>query len=164
MADIPETERTKVIIDVLLHDYDAMRAEIVSRTSSRFQLVGLTAVAATLATANWAHGWDVLWVILGTVGFGAIIWFIFRLFINRCAARVLQIEDEINNMLKTSRNDPTLIWESYFLHIQWWPFQGWAESKYAMRKRWDGERQRDRRAQSQMEDEGFPAHGASPSP
>jgi hypothetical protein len=76
MADIPEPERTKLIIDVLLHDYEAMRAEIVSRTSSRFQLMGLTAVAATLGTAKWASGWDIFWIILGTVVFGAIIWFI----------------------------------------------------------------------------------------
>jgi hypothetical protein len=140
MADIPEPERTKVIVDVLLHDYDAMRAEIVSRTSSRFQLVGLAAVAATLATAKWASGWDVFWVILGTVIFGAIIWFIFRLFINRCAARVLQIEDEINNLLNTPSDDPVLIWETYFQHIRWRSFQGWAESKTAMRSRWDSER------------------------
>ena len=139
MAEIPEPERTKVIIDVLLHDYDAMRAEIVSRTSSRFQLVGLAAVAATLVTAKWASGWDVLWISLGTVIFGAIIWLIFRLFINRCAARVLQIEDKINNLLDTSRNGPVLTWESHLMRLRWRSVRGWAESKTAMRNRSDSE-------------------------
>jgi hypothetical protein len=155
MADIPEPEHTRVIIDVLLHDYDAMRAEIVSRTSSRFQLVGLTAVAATLATAKWASGWDILWIILGTVIFGAAIWLIFRLLINRCAARVSQIEDEINNLLDTSGNDPVLTWESRLLRLQWGSFRGWAEKKTAMRNRWNSElAQRSRRTLPQLEDKG----------
>lgn len=118
-----------------------MRAEIVSRTSSRFQLVGLAAVAATLVTAKWASGWDLFWVAFGTVIFGALIWFIFRLFINRCAARVLQIEDEINKLLNTPSNDPVLSWETYILHIRWRSLGGWAESKTAMRRRWDSERE-----------------------
>jgi hypothetical protein len=35
-------------IEVILHEYDSLRAEIVSRTDSRFQLIGFLGLAAVL--------------------------------------------------------------------------------------------------------------------
>jgi hypothetical protein len=104
-------------LDVLLHEYDTLRAEILARTSSRFQLLGLAAVAATLVTAKWGSGnppgLDGLWIALGIAGgtalVAAVIWVVFGFYINRCAARIKQIEKKINDKLG---GEPILIWES----------------------------------------------------
>jgi hypothetical protein len=103
-------------LDVLLHEYDTLRVEILARTSSRFQLLGLAAVAATLVTAKWGSGnlakGDIIKLVAGIVGgtavVAAVIWLVFGLYINRCAARIKQIEEEINNKL----GEPVLIWQS----------------------------------------------------
>lgn len=115
MANAQEADTARHL-DVLLHEYDTLRAEILARTSSRFQLLGLAAVAATLVTAKWGSGnlpgWDIFWIVVGIVGgtavVAAVIWLVFGFYINRCAARIIQIEEEINNKL----GDPVLIWES----------------------------------------------------
>jgi hypothetical protein len=136
MAD-DNDERRKLIIDALFHEYDALRAEIVARTSSRFQLVGLAAVAATLVTAKWAAGWGILLISVGTIIFAAVIWLAFRLYINRCAARLEQIEDQINKQIRQCswpNNQPVLMWESKLLKLHW--FRHPLEKKSAMLVRW----------------------------
>ena len=140
MANSGDADGSALTIEVLLHEYDALRAEIVARTSSRFQLVGLAAVAATLVTAKWAgYWWGITLIILGTAVFAGVIWAAFRLYINRCAARTLQIENEINTQIKqinTQTNESVLIWETHLLPLQW-RRGGWRENKFAMRERWD---------------------------
>lgn len=115
-----DSERTnnEFAIGVLLHEYDTLRAEILARTSSRFQLVGLAAVAATIVTANWGSGKhfrEILWIaIISTTLAAIVIWVLFVFYINRCAGRLIQIEHEINSALGCS----VLIWESY--RIDFW--------------------------------------------
>ncbi len=114
MANSGETERV-LNIDVLLHEYDALRAEILARANSRFQLVGLASVVAALLGAKELHGFDILWIALALFAVAAFIWVGFRLYINRCAARLWQIEHEINDAIK----DTVLKWESHPLPHSW---------------------------------------------
>jgi hypothetical protein len=105
----------ELAISVLLHEYDALRDEIVSRTTSRFNLVGLAAVAATIVTAKSSTHHGIWWIIGWTAGItflvGIPIWLLFGTYINRCAGRLMQIEYELNYALGCS----VLVWESYRL-------------------------------------------------
>jgi len=109
----PDTER----ISALLHEYDALRAEIVARAGSRFQLVALVGVVATLVTAKWASGSTQTWIIIGTlIGTAVtalIIWLAFGTYIDSCASRLIDIENEVNRMLGGL---PVLKWESRIRH------------------------------------------------
>jgi len=129
MPDNQEAGSTALIIDVLLHEYDALRAEILARASSRFQLTGFAAVVATLLGVT--KGVLPSWVVYTTIGLlvvgGIVIWFTFRSYINKCAARVWQIEEEIN----AAMGEPLLIWESHFLALPQ-PL----EAKATTRERW----------------------------
>ena len=103
-------------IEVLLHEYDALRAEVVARASSRFQLLGFaTAAAAVLGiTKEVTNKGFWLWGILIALAVIAIvIWVVFRLYIHRCAGRLREIEKEINDELK----EPALIWETHRLPL-----------------------------------------------
>jgi hypothetical protein len=96
-------------IEVVLHEYDALRDEIVSRTEARFQLVGFLAIAATiLGTTGIAKSsrW-VLIIIVVVVLIG--IWFVFGSYIRRCAIRLREIETWVNNQLG---GESVLRWES----------------------------------------------------
>jgi hypothetical protein len=114
MANSGETSHT-LNIDVLLHEYDALRAEILARANSRFQLLGLAGVIGALLGAKNLHGYDILWISLALLGVAALIWIVFRMYINRCAARVSQIEIEINQAI----DHTTLKWESHPLPHSW---------------------------------------------
>ena len=129
MSDNQETGGAAQAIDVLLHEYDALRAEILARASSRFQLTGFAAVVATLLGVQKSILPTIaIWVIIGVLAVGAIaIWLIFRSYINKCAARVWQIEEEIN----AEMGEPLLIWESHRLSSPR-PL----EAKSAIRNRW----------------------------
>ena len=48
------------VIDVVLHEYDSLRAEILARSDARFQLIGYLGIAATLLgtqISEGARGW-----------------------------------------------------------------------------------------------------------
>jgi hypothetical protein len=130
MADNERTAR-ELAINLLLHEYDALRAEIVARTSSRFQLLGLAAVAATIVTSKWGTGKYqnvIVWgTIIGTILVAAAIWILFGLYINRCAGRLMQIEHELNNALGCD----ALIWESK--RINFW--QSW--TRESAKNKWE---------------------------
>ncbi len=80
MTNTEETDLDRTI-NVLLHEYDTLRAEILARASSRFQLVGLAAVAATIVTAKWGTGKYqnlIVWVTIGaTFAVALVIWLLF---------------------------------------------------------------------------------------
>lgn len=96
-------------IEVVLHEYDALRSEIVSRTESRFGLVGFLVIAATILGATGVADslrWVLIVIVLVLL---AGIWVVFGLYIRRCAERLKEIEASINDQLG---GDPVLTWES----------------------------------------------------
>jgi hypothetical protein len=96
-------------IEVVLHEYDALHNEIVSRMEARFQLVGFLAVAGTILSATGiaeSSRWILIIVVLAVlIG----IWFAFGAYIRRCAVRLREIETWVNDQLG---GDALLRWES----------------------------------------------------
>ena len=88
------------IVEVVLHEYDSLREEVLSRMNSRFQLLGLVSIAATLLgvsglSSHW-H-WVLVIVIAALILLG--LWLYFGFAIKRCAVRLRQIEEEVNGIL-----------------------------------------------------------------
>jgi hypothetical protein len=97
-------------IEVVLHEYDALRDEVLSRTSARFQLLGLLSIAATLlGVSSISRGWH--WVVVVVVALIILLglWLYFGFAIKRCAIRLREIEEEINGKLGGKQ---VLRWES----------------------------------------------------
>jgi hypothetical protein len=105
-------------IDIVLHEYDSLRAEIVSRMDARFQLIGFLAIVATLlGTTDISNLSRTLLVIAALILF-ACVWFLFGFYIKRCAERLREIEEEVNKKL----GDDVLVWESRRLPRGRFPF------------------------------------------
>lgn len=89
-------DREQLIVDLLLHEYDALRAEILARTTSRFQLLGFAAVAVSVLAATTIGGvWKGILIAIIVVA-AAAIWLRFGRYTDRCAARIRGIEATIN--------------------------------------------------------------------
>jgi hypothetical protein len=108
-------------IQILLAEYNTLRAEVIGRTTSGFQLIGIgfAIVALLLSQAvlqpgslatSQAAGWR-FWcvLVLGIVLLGSATWFNLRE-IGRAANRVLLLEKEINERA----GERLLQWESRF--------------------------------------------------
>ena len=96
-------------IEVVLHEYDALRDEIVSRMEARFQLIGFLAIAATILGATGiakSSRWELIIIVLAVlVG----VWFVFGSYIRGCAIRLREIETWVNDELG---GEAVLRWES----------------------------------------------------
>ena len=110
MGNGEEGSSSNGAIDVVLHEYDALRTEILARSDSRFQLIGYLGIAATLLGTQ-ISGESRAWLIgIALAGF-MLIWLRFGFLIRRCAKRLREIEDEVNSklamtVLKWENNQP----------------------------------------------------------
>lgn len=107
MGNVEEASSQSGVIDVILHEYDALRAEVVSRSDARFQLVGFLAIAATLLgtqISEAARGWLIGITVAGFIA----IWLRFGFLMKRCAKRIREIEDYVNDKLGSE----LLVWEN----------------------------------------------------
>jgi hypothetical protein len=85
-------------VEVVLHEYDSLREEVLSRMNSRFQLLGLVGIAATLlGVSGVSKHWHWVFVVVIAILILLGLWLYFGLAIKRCAARLRQIEEEVNN-------------------------------------------------------------------
>jgi hypothetical protein len=107
MGNGEEVSGRSGVIDVVLHEYDSLRAEILARSDARFQLIGYLGIAATLLgtqISEGARGW-LIGIALGSF---IVIWLRFGFLIKKCANRLLEIEAEVNKELHTT----ALVWET----------------------------------------------------
>jgi hypothetical protein len=75
-------------IEVILHEYDSLHSEIVSRTDSRFQLIGFLGLAATLlGITGLSTSARVILIVAALIVFIGI-WVYFGLYIKRCSERL----------------------------------------------------------------------------
>lgn len=109
MGNGEEGSNPNSVIDVLLHEYDALRAEVLARSDARFQLVGYLGIAATLLGTQISKDMRGWLIVIALGGFIAI-WFRFGFLMRKCATRLREIEAEINKKLPTTT--PTLVWET----------------------------------------------------
>ncbi|HZQ28048.1 MAG TPA: hypothetical protein VFA94_10160 [Acidimicrobiales bacterium] len=92
-------------VTVLMKEYDTLRAEILARIRSRFELLAVSfAALAVLVKVQSASAW----LIIGLVGGVAVLHTYFGWSIARISDRVAAIEDEVNGRLA----DELLRWES----------------------------------------------------
>jgi uncharacterized membrane protein (DUF485 family) len=108
MCDEGKASHQSRAIDIVLHEYDSLRAEIVSRMDARFQLIGFLAIVATLlGTTDISNVSRRLLIIAALILFISV-WLLFGFYIKRCAKRLREIEAEVNKKL----GDDVLVWES----------------------------------------------------
>ena len=89
-----------LVIEVLLHEYDALRDEVLSRTSARFQLLGYLSIAASLlGVSNVSKNWIWVYLVVITLVTLIVLWLYFGWAIRRCAVRLREIEIEVNGTL-----------------------------------------------------------------
>ena len=109
MSDGEQSAIQREDVEVVLHEYDTLRNEVLSRASARLELLGLLSIAATLfGVSGFSEHWRWAYV----VGIALLIliglWFYFGWAMKRCARRLRQIEGEVN----TAIGRTVLRWES----------------------------------------------------
>jgi hypothetical protein len=104
-----QNDMQRQAIEVLLHEYDTLRDEVLSRVSARFQLLGYLGIAATLlGVSSISDGWHWVPVVVITLAIIVALWLYLGLAIKRCAIRLREIEDDVNEVL----DKKVLRWEN----------------------------------------------------
>ena len=109
MSDGEQSAIQRQDVEIVLHEYDSLRNEILSRANARLELLGLLSIAATLlGVSGFSEDWR--WAYVVVIGFLILIglWFYFGWAMKRCAIRLRQIEEEVNTALGRT----VLRWES----------------------------------------------------
>jgi len=105
----PLSADDKAKIEILLREYDTLRSEIMSRTNNRFAIIGfIVALIAFIGSQSDVPlygrcvigGLAILVVLAVCFRFGQLI--------KRCAVRIAEIEEKINNLM----GEDLLAWES----------------------------------------------------
>jgi hypothetical protein len=95
-------------VDVLLHEYDSLRNEIISRTSARGTLVGITLGLGAFAVIDRLKWWRV-----GVIALGIVIAVTYLLrtnqLIKECAERIRSIEAQVEKVYSKK----ILVWETH---------------------------------------------------
>jgi hypothetical protein len=103
----PEPYEQKDKVTILLHEYNMLRAEILTRTTHGFQLIPVYAALFVWIMQAWpgVRFWLSVAVAVGTLVFAS--WITFAN-IDRCVKRVLELEKDIN----THAGENLLVWET----------------------------------------------------
>jgi hypothetical protein len=106
-APNPEPYSQKDKVTILLHEYNMLRAEILTRTTHGFQLMAVYAVLFVwiMQAKEGVRFWLSLAVAVGTLFIAS--WISFSN-INRCVKRVLELEKDINSRA----GENLLVWET----------------------------------------------------
>lgn len=93
-------------VTVLLKEYDTLRAEILARIRSRFELLAVSfAALAVLVKVQHASAWLIVGLVIGV----AVLHSYFGWSIAKISDRLATIEGEVNRRL----DDNLLAWESH---------------------------------------------------
>jgi hypothetical protein len=140
MGEARVTERDRVL-QVLTLEYETLRAEILMRTSARYQFLGfITAAAAILATGIGNPSFGLReWVLASLAGvvfiFGLISFWQLGTHVAHLSARVARIEKRINALVPADPGTPELLtWESD--HQNRTPFDRLVLGHRFPRRRW----------------------------
>ena len=99
----------KLAIDILLREYDTLRAEALARIRARFEVVGFIVVSAAFVgsreavSGSWRLGVGLLALVISGVSWGS-----FGLALRRLARRLRTIEKKVNKLAGQTLLD----WES----------------------------------------------------
>ena len=95
-------------VQILLKEYDALRAEILQRISHRFSFLGLTGAVGGYAffVAKDLSTYQTVVLMMGTLALFGVWWQLGNL-IARCSHRISEIEKTVNSIA----GEPLLTWE-----------------------------------------------------
>jgi hypothetical protein len=103
-------------INILLKEYDTLRAEMLQRVNARFAIVGLLGALLVLLISKWEWqpaGWslNVRWLV-GVLGASILVGVFWRFgtLIRKLAAQVSQVEQRVNQLAQ----EDLLTWETSF--------------------------------------------------
>jgi hypothetical protein len=122
-------------IQMLAMEYEALRAEILTRTTARFQFLGFVTAAAALLGSGITSPFlsTRTWILAITaaliVVFGMLSFFRMGHSIVLISARVAHIEQRLNELVPAGPGSPNLLsWESEHQHLS-----RWAKLRYGVR-------------------------------
>jgi hypothetical protein len=96
-------------IDILMKEYDTLRAEILHRSNTRFAFVGLFGALATYALFKTdTHTVLTPALIIIAAIFLFFLWIHIGYLIFRCSRRIAEIENQINSLA----DEQLLVWEN----------------------------------------------------
>jgi hypothetical protein len=105
-------------VDIVLHEYDSLRAEMQTRMGARFQLIGFIGIAATVLGTTDISGVSRVLIIIFALILLLGVWLYFGFYIKRLAKRLREIEAQVNS--ETGRE--VLVWESKQLPRDRFPY------------------------------------------
>lgn len=115
----PVSDDDKLKIQILLKEYDTLRAEILARTDNRFGLLTVfTGIVGAMAAFNNELGREVFGFIAATAVLMLVIWFWLDYLIGCCSERLKAIEESVNKIA----GDELLEWESRHSPGVFWTF------------------------------------------
>jgi len=128
MPEHPEIQQAKLRIDVLLKEYDTLRAEILQRINARFTIVGLLGALVAFLLSKWE--WqprntllDMRWAVAALgVAVVLVIWYRFGTLIKNLGARVSSVEQRVNQLA----GDELLTWETRY---------GWGRFRHTRKRK-----------------------------
>jgi hypothetical protein len=115
---VPVSAEDQYKITILFKEYDTLRQEILGRIGSRFTLISIGGGLGVLLGLQRREPWHD-YVLMAWAVAALVLWWWTGLLISRCAARVMKIEQRINDLAK----DQLLGWETHTenLHREsWW--------------------------------------------
>lgn len=99
----------KVKIDILMHEYETLRSEILHRINRRFAFLGLTGTIVAYAFFKIdSYTFVNVSVIIMSILILGLVWFQFGRLIQQCSSRISEIEQKINSIV----GDELLVWET----------------------------------------------------
>src|SRR5438093_6794501 len=107
-------EATDSRINIVLKEYDTLRAEVLQRLSARYQLLAVVAALGTLVGTRDVPASVIAVTVAITLVVLAVVWIWFLYDIDRCAEKISEIEDHVNKLAGTR----LLSWETTRLQTQ----------------------------------------------
>lgn len=108
MSVVPPSDTD--VADVLLKEYETLRAEILQRVSSRDQLFTLLLAAVSIIVATDKRHTVLAVCIVG--GVGLLYWLRIGYLINLLGSHVASIEDRVNELMSAPSDEKLLTWET----------------------------------------------------
>jgi hypothetical protein len=97
-------------INILLKEYDSLRADIVLRTNNLFTLMGISG-AALIGLLSLRLGYSLWPPLLTLAGVSLLIWWVITQNIRRAASRLVSIEEHVNRL---AGGEALLVWETHW--------------------------------------------------
>ncbi len=111
----PISDDDRLRIEVLMKEYDTLRAELLGRMDSRFALIGTSVAGAAIIACSGGTGLSIA-VVGAVVALLLLFWLRSGVLMMRCSEGIAAIEERINDLAGYR----LLEWESNTRNRWWW--------------------------------------------